>query len=270
MVRDLDPGLWNVKVTHPNVIVPIYTGRCGCSLSPRPRSCPSPSPRSPSGTRPSATSPTPISAGAAGGEGAGDTLAPIAVKAPGEVIRAADWNTLVGAVKDLADNVLQLMGLVSPHGHDHPEIADKIAEVQGNMRNFSEAFGKSLLELRREVEAEALRQRLEGVLTEAQAPQATRDELLGRVGRLSESLQADPSVFTGQLANAGSRVLSTMAELTTANPALQDSPNVQALQRVAQQYVVSGTATNADAELKIYNRTSTAAGSKISTVTRRA
>ncbi len=138
--------------------------------------------------------------------------------------------------------------------------------MQNNIRSFSEAFGKSLLELRRELEAEHLRQRLTGVLDEIAAPQVMRDELLGRVTRLTDSLQADPTVFTAQLANTGSRVLSSVAELTAAQPELQDSANVKVLQQIAQQYVASGTATSADAELKMYNRTGTSSGSKISTV----
>ena len=268
--RDLDPGLWDVKVTHPNVMTAVYTGKVRLFPQPAPTFVPIPIPPTMFKDTPIRDIPDadlgPVQQAV---KSAGDSLAPIVGKAPGEVIRAADWNTLVGAVKDIADNLLQLTNLVSPRGHDHPEIAEKIAEVQDNIRSFSEAFGKSLLELRRELEAEVLRQRLTGMLDEAQAPQATRDDLLGRVNRLSDALQADPTVFTGQLANTGSRLLSTMADLTTANPALQNSVNVQVLQRVAQQYVTSGTVTNADSELKIYNRTGSATGSKLSTVTRR-
>lgn len=267
MVRDLDPGLWDVKVTHPNVISPIFTGRVRLFPQPAPTFVPIPIPEVVFRDTPIRDIPDadlgPVQQAVTR---AGESLAPIAAKAPGEVIRASDWNVLVGAVKDLADNLIQLTNLIAPRGHDHPEFAEKIAEVQDNIRNFSEAFGKSLLELRREIEAEHLRQRLTGVLDEVQAPQATRDDLLGRVGRLTESLQADPTAFTSQLANTGSRVLTTVAEFVAAQPDLQTSANVQVLQQIAQQYVASGTATSADAELKIYNRTGTSSGSKISTV----
>lgn len=267
VVRDLDPGLWDVKVTHPNVISPIYTGKVRLFPQPTPTFVPIPIPESVFRDTPIRDIPDanlgPVQQSV---KSAGDALAPLAGKGPGEVIRASDWNTLVGAVKDIADNLLQVVSLVSPRGHDHPEIAEKIAEVQDNIRSFSEAFGRSLLELRREIEMENFRQRLTGMLDEAQAPQATRDDLLERVNRLGLSLQADPTVFTGQLASAGNRVLSTVAELTTTQPALQDSANVKVLQQLAQQYIVSGTATNADAELKIYNRTGTATGGKLANV----
>lgn len=269
-VRDLDPGMWEVKVTHPNVINPIYTGRIRLFPQPAPTFVPIPIPQAVFKDTPIRDIPDanlgPVQQSL---KGVGEALGPIGAKAPGEVIRAADWNTLVGVVKDLADSVLQLTNLVSPRGHDHPEIAEKIAEVQDNIRSFSEAFGKSLLELRRELESEVLRQRLADALDEAQAPQATRDELLGRVGRLSESLQAESTVFTAQLANTGNRVLAVMTEMTAANPALQESQNFQVLQQISQQYVASGTVTNAEAELKTYNRTGSASGNKLGTVTGR-
>lgn len=267
LVRDLDPGLWDVKVTHPNVISPIFTQKVRLFPQITPTLVPVRIPEVLFKDTPIRDIPDanlgPVQQAVAA---ARDTLAPIEGKAPGEAIRAADWNTLVGVVRDLAANVLELTNLLAPRGHDHPEIAEKIAEVQQNIRNFSEAFGKSLLELRREIEAEHYRRVLTTVLDEAQAPQATRDELLGRVTRLGEVFQADPTVFTSQLATTSSRVLTTVAEFVTARPELQNSPNVQKMQSIAQQYTTSGAATTADSELKIYTRTNTAAGGKLTTV----
>jgi hypothetical protein len=60
-------------------------------------------------------------------------------------------------------------------------------------------------------------------------------------------------------------VLSAVAEMVTSQPELQESVNVKKVQQIAQQYLVSGTATTAGNELKIYNRTNTAAGSKFVT-----
>jgi hypothetical protein len=270
VVRDIDPGVWDVKVTHPNLIQPIFAQKLRLFPQIAPTLVPVRIPEVLFRDTPIRDIPDanlgPVQQAVTS---ARDSLAPVLGKAPGEAIRAADWNVLANAVRDLADNVLQLTNLVSPRGHDHPEIADKIAEVQQNIRAFSEAFGKSLLELRRELEAEHFRRVLTGVLDEAQAPQATRDDLLGRVGRLSETLQADPAVFTSQLNNAGSRVLGAVAEMVAANPALGGSAQVQKVQAIAQQYTVSGTATSAYGELKIYNRTNTAAGGKLGAVLQR-
>jgi hypothetical protein len=177
----------------------------------------------------------------------------------GEAIRAADWNALVSAVRDLASNVLALTQLVAPRGHNHPEIEEKIAEVQGNIRSFTEAFGRSLLEFRRELEAAHFRNVVTGVLDAAQAPQKTRDDLLGRVDKLTESLSADPSIFTAQLSKTGSAVLSQVATLITANPELQSNPVVAKTQETAQTYVMGGVATTATKELGIYTRTTASA-----------
>jgi hypothetical protein len=269
MVRDVDPGMWDVKVTHPNLIQPIFAQKIRVFPQVAPTFIPVRIPEAIFKDTPIRDVPDanlgPVQQAVTS---ARDSLNPVQGKAPGEVIRSSDWNTLVSAVRDIADNVLQLTNLVSPRGHDHPEIADKIAEVQQNIRSFSEAFGKSLLELRREVESNYFRGVLTNALDAAQAPQATRDDLLGRVGALTETLQADPSVFTGQLTNTGNRTLSVMADFIAAQPALQNDPAVQKVQQVAQQYVASGRATTADNELKIYNRTTTTAGGKLPTAVR--
>jgi hypothetical protein len=270
VVRDVDPGLWEVKVTHPNVIQPIFAQKVRLFPQIIPTYVPVRIPEVLFRDTPIRDIPDanlgPVQQAVTA---ARDSLAPVQGKAPGEAIRAADWNALVAAVRDVADNVRELTTLLSPRGHDHPEIADKIAEVQQNIRNFSEAFGRSLLELRRELEAEHFRRVVTTVLDVAQAPQATRDDLLGRVTRLTESFQADPSVFTTQLSTTGSRVLSVVAEIVSAQPNLQNSPAVQKVQQIAQQYTASGTATTADTELRIYNRTNTAAGGKLTTVVAR-
>jgi hypothetical protein len=264
MVRDIDPGLWEVKVTHPNLMQPIFAQKVRLFPQIVPTFVPVRIPEVLFRDTPIRDVPDanlgPVQQAVTA---ARDSLTPVLGKAPGEAIRAADWNALAGAVRDLADNVLQLTSLVAPRGHDHPEIADKIAEVQQNIRNFSEAFGRSLLELRRELETEHFRHVLTGVLDQAHAPQDTRDDLLGRVSRLTETLQADPSVFTSQLNNTGARVLGAVADMVTATPSLQANPDVVKVQAIAQQYVSSGTAINADSELKIYNRTNTAAGGKL-------
>jgi hypothetical protein len=270
VLRDVDPGEWDVKVTHPNLVAtPIFTGRIRVFPQPLPTFVPIPVP-------PVLFKDTPIRDVPDANLGpvqqavtaARDTLGPIAAKAPGEVIRAADWNTLVGAVRDLADNLLQLTGLVSPQGHDHPEIAEKIAEVQDNIRNVMESFGKSLLELRREFEAEMLRRLVLNTLDEAQAPEATRTDLLNRVNVLTAKLKADPSVYTNELSLAGNRFLAATNDLISARPELANSDNVKLLQGVSQVYATAGTQTKPDNELKLYGRTSAISGGRLLNLTR--
>ncbi len=265
MLRDLDAGLWDVKVTHPNLIAtPIFTGKVRVFPQPLPTFVPIP-------VRPVLFRDTPIRDVPDANLGpiqqavtaARDALGPITTKAPGEVIRASDWNTLAGAVRDIADNVLQLTQLVSPVGHDHPEIAEKIAEVQDNIRNVMESFGKSLLELRREIETDLLRRVVEDVLDEAQAPESTRTDLLGRVTNLKGRLKADPAAYTNELSLAGNRFLTIANDLVTGNPELANSDNVKLLQGMSQIYATSGTQTKADNELKLYGMTSALSAGKL-------
>ncbi len=264
VVRDLDPGLWQMKVTHPNIMTPIYQQPIRVFPQLPPTFVPVPIP-------PAVFKDTPIREVPQANLGPvqqaltsiRDSIGPIQGKSPGEVIRASDWNMLASAVRDLAANVLQLTNLVSPIGHTHPEIADKIEEVQTNLTNFAQSFGQALLQVEREFETVNLRQNLTAALDQAQAPQATRDDLLSRVDTLSNSIQADPSAFTAQLSNTGNRVLTSMSDLITANPALASNTSVQKAQQIATQYATSGTATNAAAELNIYKRTTSVSGNKL-------
>jgi len=176
LVRDLEPGPYEMTVAHPNLIQPIDKRlvRLFAQIAPT---------RVPVIVRPELFRDSPIrdipdadlSPVQQTAATVKATVQPLAGKAPGEVIRAGDWNALAGAVADLASAVLELVQLVSPKGHDHPEIAEKIAEVQGNIRRFSESFGKSLVELRRDIENQNLRRKVETVLDKAGADQAVRD-----------------------------------------------------------------------------------------------
>ena len=258
VVRDLEAGLWDVKVTHPNLVTtPIFTGKIRVFPQPLPTYVPIQVPPVIFKDSPIRDVPDvnlgPVQQAVTI---ARDALGPIGTKAPGEVIRAADWNALVGSVRDLADNVLQLTNLMSPRGHDHPEIAEKIAEVQDNIRSVMESFGKSLLELRREIETDLLRRVLTSVLDEAQAPATTRTDVLTRVDNLAERLKADPAAYTTELSLTGNRLLAVTNDLITANPALANSANVKLLQGVSQVYATAGTQTKADNELKVYGATS--------------
>lgn len=267
VVRDLDPGIWQMKVTHPNIMTPIYQQPIRVFPQQPPTFVPVPIPPAVFQDTPIATVPEanlgPVQQALTSIR---DSIGPVQGKSPGEVIRAADWNVLASAVRDLAANVLQLTNLISPIGHTHPEIADKIEEVQSNLTNFAQAFGQTLLQVERQLETENLRTSLSAALDQAQAPQATRDDLLGRVDALNSSLQADPVAFTAQLSNTGNRVVTSMSSLITANPALATNASVQKAQQIATQYATSGTVTNAASELNIYKRTTSVSGNKLATV----
>jgi hypothetical protein len=268
LVRDLDPGIWNVTVAHPNLVSPIVSRRIRLFPQITPTFVPIP-------IVPDLFRDTPIrdvpDVDLGPVQQAATTvrtqLQPLSAKASGEVIRAADWNALVAAVSDLAGAVLELTSLVSPRGHDHPEIAEKIDEVQGNIRRFSESFGRSLLELRREIETAALRRNLGDVLDLGGASEELRERLFLRARELEFATQAETPVFTAKTAALGSVLLTEINTLAQARGPEADAflanPAVKELSDIAGQFARTGTQTRADAELLTYQRTSSAiAGSK--------
>ena len=272
LVRDVDPGLWELTVTHPNLTMPI--DRRTIRLFPQdhiPTFVPVPVPADLFRDTPIRDIPdrdlTPIQQAATAVR---DRLRPIGVKGAGEAIRAADFNAMVSSLTDLAAAMLQLVDSVSPKGHDHPEIAEKIAEVNGNLRRFAEAYGQSLLELRRELETVHLRLNALEVLENAQAPEPVKLQILDKVKDLEANLQADTTTFTQKLAATGSVVLTQVNEIAAAKGADADNflaqPAVKALQDTARNYFDAGTLTKPEAELNIYRRTSTATGSKFGNV----
>lgn len=264
-VRDLDPGFYQVQVSHPNLVNLIENKRVRLFPQPAPTLVPIPVPADlfrdtpirdiqDADLKPVQSTATAVR----------EQLRPLASKGPGEAIRAADWNSLVDAVSDLATAVLELTRLVAPQGHDHPEIAEKIDEVQGNIRRFSEAFGRSLVELRREIETEDIDRTADTVLNLGQATPEIRARITGRLAGLREAVQSDTPQFTQKLANTGSVLLTTINELAEAQGADADTfraqPQVQKLLNTAQTYYTAGTQTRPESELLTYVQTTRAAG----------
>jgi len=274
LVRDLEPGFYEMTVSHPNLVTPIDKRRIRLFPQPAPTQVNIPVPADLFKDTPIRDIPDadlgPVQKATSDVK---TRLSPIGTKASGEVIRAADWNLLVGAVQDLAGAVLQLTNLVSPRGHDHPEIADKIAEVQDNLRAFAEAYGRSLLQLQREIETESLRKNATDVLTAAGASPEVRASVLDRVDELHALIQSDTTHFTQKLSNAGSLILSTVNDLAVAQGANADAfmakPEVKALTDSARQYTDTGVQTKPESELKTYERTTTVSGGKLTNVVRR-
>jgi hypothetical protein len=267
-VRDLDPGLYEVEVRHPNLTTPIDRRVVRLFPTPVPTQVFVPVPADLFRDTPIRDIPDvdlgPVQQAATAARNA---LQPIAGKSPGEAIRAADWNTLAGAVSDLAGAVLQLAGLVSPQGHNHPEIEEKIGEVQENLRRFAEAYGRSLLELRRELETENLRQQVTDVLDQGGASADLRTRVLDRVAELERTTQSDTPNFTRKLATTGTLLLNAVNEIAVARGAegetFLQSEAVQKLSGMARQYSEAGTQVKPESELQTYQRTTTTAGSKV-------
>lgn len=258
IVRDLDPGNWELTVRHPNLIAAI--DRRVIKLFPQPFPTRIPVPVDPGLFRDTPIRDIPdadlapiqqtASAAATNAGGVGG-------KAPGEVIRAEDWNVLASAVADLARSVGELARLVSPQGHDHPEIAEKIGEVQGNILRFTDSFGRSLLELRREIESQNLRRRLDDVLDRGGATSAVRDRVKLRLDQIETATQVSTPQWTTAIASHGNAMLREVMDLAQAQgdaATFLASPEVNQTMTLLQNFANAPGLTRPEDELQVYRR----------------
>lgn len=265
LVQDIEPGQWELEVSHPNLIQPIDKRVVRIFRQPQPTFVPVPVPAELFVDTPIRDVPDANLAPVQEAVTAARTLVqPLAAKTPGEAIRASDWNTLAGAVASLSTAVLELTRLVAPTGHDHPEIAEKIGEVQGNLLRFAEAYGRSLLQLRREIETAHLRRTADDVLDLAGADQDTRKRFSERLDDLQLNLQVDSATFTQKLAGAGTTLLgeiNTLAQTQGGNPDdFRKLAPVQTLVGKAESYREAGVQVKPEAEMGVYARAAAAGG----------
>ena len=272
-MADLDDGYYQMKVMHPNLVNPIVQKRIRLFPQKAPTVVPIAIPEdlfrdSPIRDIPDADL-SPVQQSAASVK---TQLSPLGLKIPGEAIKSADWNLLVGGVAELAGAVGQLCDLVSPRGHDHPEIAEKIAEVQGNIKRFSEAFGKALVELQREIETRNLEAQVKDVLDKAEATQDMRDRVTARVDELKELVQTDTLHFTNKLANAGSYLLTEINTMAVAKgdkaSEFLEQPSVKTAIAMASQYSDTGSVTTSEQEIATYRKTAASTGGKLGAITK--
>lgn len=259
MVRSLDPGFYQVKLTHPNLINPIFAQRIRLFPSPKPTLVTIPVPADLFTDAPIRDIPDadlgPVQQTLSTTR---SQIAPIGNKVAGEVIRSSDWNTLVGAVSDLTGAVLDLTKLVAPRGHDHPEIAEKIAEVQKNILTFAEAYGNSLLQLQREIESNNMRRKLNDMFDLGQVPDAQRKPVLDKVDELSGNLQLATPVWTSKLSSMAGLALTKVNDVATSQPdpdTFFNDKRVQEVVNLATQYHQAGVQSTSEGEINIYRRT---------------
>lgn len=261
VIRDLEPGEYELRVLHKNLINPIATRKIRLFPQPHPTVVNIPIPETVFVDNPIADVPD-ADLGPAQQAIAGVVASAQAVgnMSPGQAIRAADWNILAGAVVDLAKAVSDLTLLIAPQGHDHPEIANKIDEVEGNIRRFTESFGRSLLEMRRAFEAQHLEDQIQSVPL---APEVKTD-LLARVKELDLAVLRDPGVFTTKLTNLGMLVQEGIRSAATSRPPADaatflNSKEVLVLTESARTYTEIGTQIRAENELQMYQQSGTRA-----------
>jgi hypothetical protein len=153
-----------------------------------------------------------------------ETVTPLAHKTGGEAILAQDWNTLAGAIRDLAGTVGELTQLVTPLGHNHTELEKKFDEVTGNFDQLVNSISASLTELQRQIQTERFRKQIKDVLDVAAIDPASPKgkEFTDLIKNLEDSVTQSPTVFGRQARNTGVQLSTKLEALLDER---RDDPN---------------------------------------------
>jgi len=129
-------------------------------------------------------------------------------KKGGQPIYADDWNEFGHAVEEIAKSTGDLSRLVSPQGHDHPELVAKLDEIQNNLRKFYDVFGKAMATMQRQFQQLALEKHAEAALRELERDETKRRKVIqdNLTGPLERALYADPTTFQVSLRRGAERV----------------------------------------------------------------
>jgi hypothetical protein len=169
-VPKIDAGAYEIAIRHPNIALPVITrpirvlpvGDTKVSVI----IDPSKFRNTPIEDIPDANL-TPVQDLA---KSVAETVLPLSNKVAGEAILSRDWNTLASAVRDLADAVGQLTQLISPRGHNHPELEKKFNEVTGNFETLVNTVTTTVAELQRQIQTQRIRKQITDVLDAAAIP----------------------------------------------------------------------------------------------------
>lgn len=256
-VSGLAAGEWEMQVRHPNFVADLLRRRIRI-FPDRPTFIPLPIPRDLFENTPIAATPDadlgPVEARM---DAAAEAAERQARKRAGQAIFADDWNDLAAVVGDIARGTKEMAALVSPLGHDHPELVAKLDEQDRNIQRLFDVFGESVAQLQREVQILGLQNRVDEALnTLPDAKRGTfRPRFVALLRELDSARGENPQNFTSRL----QRIAANLSELL--REALQDepttvtaSPAVAALGAVATQMQTIPRAVNFVEELAGQNR----------------
>jgi len=157
------------------------------------------------------------------------TIAPLSNKIGGEAIRSSDWNMLAGAVRDLSETTGELTRVVSPVGHNHPELETKINEMSSNFQTLLDSMSQALAELQRQLQALRLRRQVEAVLDKAQIKldSVSATEIFNLVNGLDTKVTDSPTGYSRELRSVAMQVQSRIETLMDSKPELAAAPEVE-------------------------------------------
>lgn len=179
-----------------------------------------------------------------------------AKKIAGQPIYAADWNVLANVVGQVAHSTKDLTDLVSPVGHDHPELVAKFEEVQRNMQRMYDAFGQVLAELQRQIQQMALQSIIDDAVDKM--PNATPEEkqtLDDAVKDLTESWNDKPSIYGSKKRRAGQKIEQQIVKmLEKESSEVAHDPEVEELMKSANEMSKEAPAETYEKELIQQNK----------------
>lgn len=262
-IRDLEPGGWRVVVKHPNLVHSVLDRRI-VVLPDRPTYVPLQIPKD-------------IFSNAAIRETPEEDLSPElgrldevvgksdqqAKKIAGQPIFADDWNALAATVGDVARTTRDLAQKVSPIGHDHPELVEKLAELQANLERFFEVFGETVVQLQRQIQQLALRQQTEATLDKI--PDITpsqRDKFTKAIEKLAEVSDSRPDIYTREVKRVGEKLHAEVLAAAGDNEVLMADKQVTELLDVAREMSNTATVKDYKRELEAHKRIESAQSSR--------
>jgi hypothetical protein len=159
----------------------------------------------------------------------GQTVLPLARKQPGEAIRSDDWNAMAGAISDLAAAVAELTRLVSPTGHDHPELVAKFDEMTRNFDQLVNTLSASMTELQRQIQAQRFRRQVDDLVSVGQLDDVTAGRLFTLVGSLEANVTESPLVYGRRARDVGQQLTTAVAQVLETRPELATETAVNVL-----------------------------------------
>jgi hypothetical protein len=258
-IPKLDPGPYEIAVLHTNLALPVLTrpirvlpvGDTTISVL----IDPSKFRNTPIADIPDANlGPVRDTAGSIG-----ETVLPLAQKQPGESIRAADWNAMASGIRDLSTALGELTRLVTPVGHDHPELTAKIDEMTANFSQLLDTLSAAMTELQRQIQALRFRRQVDDLISKAALDPATGPgkNLIDIVSQLDLNVTETPTRFSRVARGAGVQLSTTLTQVLDANQGNEQLLNSDAVKNLGQtsDLLRAATSTTYSAELEQQRKT---------------
>jgi hypothetical protein len=256
-VPNIDPGAYEINVLHPNLPTPVLR-RPIRVLPVGPTNVtvlidPSRFRNTPIEDVPDANL-TPV---ADMTKSIAETVTALGTKVPGEAIKSQDWNTLANGVRDLSNTTGELTQLVSPIGHDHPELVAKINEMQTNFQTLLDTLTQALAELQRQIQTLRLQKQVNDLLDQASIDpnSAQGKEFTNLVDTLTTKVTDPPSAFSRSTRDTAvqlSTKLETLIDAHATDPNFANSAPVSQIS-TSLDLLKTNRASTYDAELS-FNR----------------